>query len=63
MATLSLGCKPAALTVSVDQISQRVINDMEGPSLHLTANEVDQLARRLRLGADNLREAQQPARA
>ncbi len=55
MASLTLGCRQAALSVTADHVSDRVIVYMGGASLHLTQQEADQLALQVQRAAQAVR--------
>ncbi len=55
MATLVLGCSQAAIAVTGDGTSGRVVTHMGGAKLHLTPWEADQLALELQRKAQQLR--------
>ncbi|WP_313178946.1 hypothetical protein [Stenotrophomonas sp.] len=55
MATLVLGCSQAAIVVTGDGTSGRVVTHMCGAKLHLTPWEADQLALELQRKAQQLR--------
>ncbi|MDV9040995.1 hypothetical protein [Stenotrophomonas sp. RAC2] len=55
MATLVLGCSQAAIAVTADGTSGRVITHMGSAKLHLTPWEADQLAQELQRKAQQLR--------
>ncbi|GEM_PF-2065209 len=55
MATLVLGCSQAAIAVTGDGTSGRVVTHMSGAKLHLTPWEADQLALELQRKAQQLR--------
>lgn len=55
MASLTLGCRQAVLSVAADHVSDRVVVHMGGASLHLTQQEADQLALQLQRAAQAVR--------
>lgn len=63
MATLSLGCRSAAINVTADPVSERVIADMGAARLHLTVEEAEQHACQLLAAPKQLRAAQHDAAA
>ncbi len=55
MASLALGCTQAAIAVTADDTSGRVITHMGSAKLHLTPWEAEQLALELQRKAQQLR--------